>query len=231
MLNQVRIWRILSRVCLFSCLVEGATTASCGQTPSEMPNFDKSNPSAENHLSHRTTGQLGITVDSVRVLVSPQTGNRKPVEITGWHESEAFRLLPSREFDLVCRLRVGEASYRTDSLVRTTIDFLVAPASMRYERMSSERLGQEKSWSEITEMHDLKTVSVRSLRPEESRLISIRGFDLANVMAAFPADDVAPLWPWFMRINVFLQDRSGKEVASAHRTFSIRPHESRIKNR
>ena len=101
---------------------------------------------------------------------------------------------------------------------------------MQYERIPSDQLGQEISWGQVTEMHDLKTVSVYSLRPGESRSISIRGFDLTDVMAAFPADDVAPLWPWLMRINVFVQDRSGKEVASAHRTFSMRPYESRIEN-
>jgi hypothetical protein len=97
--------------------------------------------------------------------------------------------------------------------------------------MTSDQLGHEISWGQITELHDLKTASVYSLRPGESRSISIRGFDLTDVMAAFPADEVASLWPWFMRINVIVQDRSGKEVASASRAFSLRPKESRIEKR
>jgi hypothetical protein len=78
--------------------------------------MEKTNSRSESQGSHGTTGQLSITVDSVRLVVSPQTGNRKPVEITGWNESKAFLLFPSRKFDLVCRLYEGEASYSGDFL-------------------------------------------------------------------------------------------------------------------
>jgi hypothetical protein len=115
MLIPVRVWSILSRVCLLSCFAVGATTASFGQTASETQ-MEKTNSRSESQGSHGTTGQLSITVDSVRLVVSPQTGNRKPVEITGWNESKAFLLFPSRKFDLVCRLYEGEASYSGDFL-------------------------------------------------------------------------------------------------------------------
>lgn len=193
--------------------------------------MEKSTFPSESQGSHETTGQPTIIVDSIRLLISPRAGNRKPIEINGWNESKAFLLLPSRKFDLVCRLKEGEASYSGDFFVRTTIDFLVAPPSMQYAQMTSDQLGQEVSWAQVTEMRDMKAVSVYWLRPGESRFISIKGFDLTDVMAAFPPDDAAPLWPWLMRINIFVQDRSGKEVASANRTFSLRPYTSRIENR
>ncbi len=193
--------------------------------------MEKSNSRSESQGSYEITGQHSTIVDSVRLMVSRRTGNGEPVEITGWNESKAFLLLPSRKFDLVCQLNNREASYSGDFLVRTTIDFLVAPPSVQYARMTSDQLGRAVSWGQVTEMRDVKTVSVYSLHPGESRAISIRGFDLTDVMAAFPPDDGAPLWPWLMRINLFVQDRSGKEVASAQRIFSLRPYKSRIESR
>jgi hypothetical protein len=193
--------------------------------------MEKANSPTENQRSSGRIEQPGINIDAVRLLVSPHASNRKPVEIAGWHESKEFLLLPSRKFDLVCRLSEDDASHRDDFLVKTTIDFLVAPPSAQFERLTPDQLGQEVSWGQVTEMHDLKSVSVYSLSPGQSRTVSIRGFDLAGVMAAFPANDHAPLWPWLMRINVYVQDRSGNEVGSTHRMFSLRPYESRIQNR
>ena len=193
--------------------------------------MEKANSPTENQRSSSRIEQPSVKIDAVRVLVRPQASNRKPVEIAGWHESKKFLLLPSRRFDLVCRLSEDEASHRDDFLVRTTIDFLVAPPSAQFERMTPDQLDREVSWGQVTEMHDLKSVSVYSLGPGQSRAVSIRGFDLAGVMAAFPANDDAPLWPWLMRIKVYVQDRSGNEVGSVHRTFSLRPYESRIQNR
>jgi hypothetical protein len=102
---------------------------------------------------------------------------------------------------------------------------------LQFDRLTPDQLDQELTWGQVTEMHDLTSVSVYSLGPRQSRTVSIRGFDLAGVMAAFPANDHAPLWPWLMRINVYVQDRSGNEAGSAHRMFSLRPYESRIQNR
>jgi len=225
----VRLGAVLCSIALFSCLATGPAF-SRGQTPLEVPKIEKLTPRTDERRPGSDTKQKTVSVDSVRLLARPRSISQKPTEITGWRETESFLLLPSRKFDIVCRVTEDKASYSQDFLVWTTIDFLVTRPSKRFERMTPEQLDQEYSWGQVVEMDDLKSAPVYFLGPGESRSIVIKGYDLSAVMASFPPNDPAPLWPWLMRINIHVQDRSGNEVGFGSKVLSLRPYASRIKS-
>lgn len=129
-----------------------------------------------------------------------------------------------------CELIGGEDDHFGDYFVWTTVDFLIAPVTRAYEQMDNNALSSSVGWGQVAEMQDLKATPINLLRPGESRKVSVKALDLSPVLSAFPVGDAGELWPWLIRVVVHVQDRSGKQLASAERTLRLVPNSARKKS-
>jgi hypothetical protein len=175
----------------------------------------------------RNTRNIDIT--DLRLLGQQNSsGKGEPLEIKEFRELKNGRMAPGMNFDVVCEL-TGELDLSSDDfLVWSTIDFLVAPTNASYQRMNVEQLSEGVVWGQVTEMLDIKSAPIYSLRGGESRSVRIKNFSLQDVLALFHRNDTKNLWPWLLRVNIHVQDRTGRQIASATRIVRIRPEPSRI---
>jgi hypothetical protein len=128
---------------------------------------------------------------------------------------------------VTCEVK-GEPNLRArDFFLWTTVDFLVAPATQEYEQMDTDQLVREVGLGQITEMQDLKAIAIYLLKPGETRRVVVKNFDLGKVLAGFPVGDAGNLWPWLIRLNIYIQDRTGKKIAFAQKTLRLWPDSSR----
>jgi hypothetical protein len=155
---------------------------------------------------------------------------RKPGELYEFLETKPQRVIPSDTFDVECEIVGGADVLAADYFVWTTVDFLVAPVTRAYEQMDNGTLSSSVGWGQVTEMRDLKATPMYRLRPGESRRVAIKDLDLNPVLAAFPVGEDGELWPWLIRVTVHVQDRSGKQLASAERTLRLAPSSARKKS-
>lgn len=225
----------MGKTTLFSLLLLGF--ASCfapvflnGQPPFEIPKIAKPSPFVEGQPPRATDKRPRVKVDLIRLLAEPGKKGHEPDDITGWSESERFLLSPAPRFHVNFRVSKDETYIGEDLLIWTSIDFLVAPPRAQFEQMTPDELNLAVSWGQVTQMHDLRSRTL-FLEPGQSRFVRIGSFDLTEVMAAFQPDDPAPLWPWLVRMNIYVQDRDGKEIGSAYKILPLRPCKSRIKDR
>jgi hypothetical protein len=165
-----------------------------------------------------------IEVNSIRLFGWQEIGNkRKYAEVQEFQETKDMRLLPSAQFELVCELRGEPDLSAGDFLVWATADFLVAPVTAEYEKMGTDQIGSHVGWGTIAEMQDFGAMPIYSLRPQETKRVVMKNFDLAKVLAAFPVGNEGNLWPWLIRLNVHVQDRTGRQIGSAERVVRLRP--------
>jgi hypothetical protein len=155
---------------------------------------------------------------------------RKYVEVESFRESRELHLIPSNKFDVTCNVVGGLDVLTGDYFLWTTVDFLVAPVTLAYEQMNNNELGSSVGWGQAMEMRDLKSVPFYFLGPDEVRQVAVKDLDLSTVLAAFPVGDAGELWPWLVRVTVHVQDRSGKQIAVAERTFRLSPTSARKAN-
>jgi hypothetical protein len=165
-----------------------------------------------------------IEVKSIRLFGWHEIGNkRKYTEVQEFQESKDMRLIPSAQFELVCELRGEPDLSAGDFLVWATADFLVAPVTEEYEKMGTDQIGSNVGWGTIAEMQDFGAMPIYSLRPLETKRVVMKNFDLAKVLAAFPVGNAGNLWPWLIRLNVHVQDRTGRQIGSAEKVVRLWP--------
>jgi hypothetical protein len=152
--------------------------------------------------------------------------NTKREEIQAFRETQALHLAPSEKFDVECKV-VGGDDLTGDYFLWTTVDFLLAPVTRAYEQMGDNELGSSVGWGQVMEMRDLKATPIYFLRSNETRLVTVKGLDLHEVLAAFPVGDAGELWPWLMRVKVHVQDRHGKQMVVAERALRLSPSAGR----
>jgi hypothetical protein len=181
--------------------------------------------------SQSTTDEKAVEVTTVTLSASQAHGQKKSYsEVNEFRETKELHLVPADKFVVDCDF-VGKAGLSAeDFVVWTTIDFLVAPATRKYEEMDINQLGTSVSWGQVTEMRDLRATEIHSLRPGQTVHLSMSEFDLRPVMAAFPLGDAGNLWPWLMRVNIHVQGRDGNHIAQAERTVRLWPDSARITN-
>jgi hypothetical protein len=169
-----------------------------------------------------------IEIDGIRLFSWRfVAGKQEYAEFEEFRETKDLQFLPSTQFEVVCQLR-GQPDLTTgDFLLWTAIDFLVGPVTQSYEDMKADQIAPNASWSMSADIQDLKPLSVYLFHPGETRRIVINGFDLAKVLASFPAGDKENLWPWFVRIRIHVQDRTGRQIGSAERVVRLSPDPSR----
>jgi len=150
---------------------------------------------------------------------------RKYVEVLEFRETRRLHLIPSNKFDVRCAIVGG--SEVGDYFLWTAADFLVAPVTRAYEQMDNIELGSSVGWGQHMDMRDLKFVPIYFLRASETRELVVKDMDLGTVLASFSVGDAGELWPWLVRITVHVQDRSGKQIATAQRTLRLSPTSAR----
>jgi len=172
-----------------------------------------------------------LEIRNVR-LVASQVANKKskPVEVDEFTEIKSGQLMPSNRFDVECEIIGGEDDHFGDYFVWTNVDFLIAPVTHAYEQMDNSALSASVAWGQVAEMRDLKGTPIYRLRPSEARKVAVGALDLSPVLSAFPVGDYGELWPWLIRVAVHVQDRSGKQLASAERTLRLVPNSDRKKS-
>jgi len=170
----------------------------------------------------------GLEIKNVRVFARPD-GRKKNsyVEVQAFRETRALHLSPSNRFDVKCDVVGGSDALAGDYLLWTTVDFLVAPVTRAYDQMDDIQLASSVGWGQVSEMQDLNGTSIYSLRQDETKQAVIKGLNLSTVLSAFPKGDAGNLWPWLVRVTVHIQDRSGKQIASAERTLRLSPNSNR----
>lgn len=169
-----------------------------------------------------------LEIKNVKLVAWQVADNqRKLVEVHEFLETKQRHLIPSGKFDVECEIVGGEDVLAGDYFVWTTVDFLVAPVTRAYEQMDNSTLSSSVGWGQMPEMRDLKATPIYLLRPGESRQVFVKDLNLNPVLAAFRAGEDAGLWPWLVRVTVHIQDRSGRQLASAERTLRLSPSSAR----
>lgn len=169
-----------------------------------------------------------IEIRNIRLFAWQQVDDkRKYAELQEFREAKDLRLLPSARFDVVCELRGEPDLPAGDFLLWTAVDFFVAPVTREYEKMEAGQIGSNASWDMSAEVRDIKPLPIYSLRPGEVRRVVVKEFDLSNVLASFPVGDADNLWPWFVRLKIHVQDRTGSQVGSAERIVRLSPDSGR----
>jgi hypothetical protein len=165
-----------------------------------------------------------IQIKNIKLFSRTNTGGEwKYTPFEEFREAKDLRLSPSTQFEAMCNVK-GEPDLITgDFLLWTTVEFLVAPAHQRYEKLQPDTLASEAGWGTLAEMADLKPVPIYSLSPGETRRLIIKGFDLKKAIAAFPIGNARNLWPWLVRLEIHVQDRNGKQIGSAERVVRLIP--------
>lgn len=149
------------------------------------------------------------------------------MEVDQFLEITPRQLMPSNKFDVECEVIGGDDDHFGDYFVWTIADFLIAPVTRAYEQMNNSALSSSVGWGQVAEMRDLKATPINLLRPGESRKVAVKALDLSPVLSAFPVGENGELWPWLIRVVVHVQDRSGKQLASAERTLRLVPNVAR----
>jgi hypothetical protein len=169
-----------------------------------------------------------IDIDGVDLLSRHGIGDdKKQIVFKELRETSHGRIVPSSKFDVICKVR-GDLSLSTENfLLWTSVDFLIAPLTETYEKMDNEQIGLSVSWGQLTEMDDFKSAPIYSLDAGETRRVVVKDFDLTKTLASFSADHSDNLWPWLVRVNVHIQDRAGKQVASANKIVRLWPDSGR----
>jgi hypothetical protein len=152
---------------------------------------------------------------------------RKYVEFQEFQETKGLHLLPSDRFKLICELKGEPGLSSGDFLVWTAVEFFVAPITPYYERMKADQIDLNAGWNMSAEIQDLKPLPIYSLGPGETRRVVIDGFDFAKLLRSFPKGDPDNLWPWFLRIRIYVQDRIGRQIGSAERLVRLSPDSAR----
>jgi hypothetical protein len=169
-----------------------------------------------------------IEIEDIRLFSAQVIGDRrKYVEFQEFQETKGLHFLPSDRFKLICELK-GEPDLSSgDFLLWTAVEFFVAPVTPYYKTMKADQIDLKASWNISAEIQDLKPLTIYSLRPGETRRVAIDGFDFAKLLRSFPKEDPDNLWPWFLRIRIYVQDRTGRQIGSAERMVRISPDSSR----
>jgi tetratricopeptide (TPR) repeat protein len=172
----------------------------------------------------RSCSTKKIEIENIRLFSRQLVGDkRKSVEFQEFQEAKDLRLLPSDRFTLICELK-GEPEFPAgDFLLWTAVEFFVAPVTPYYEKMKADQIDPKASWNMSAEIQDLKPLPIYSFHPGETRWVVINGFDLAKVLPSFPKEDPDNLWPWFLRIRIHVQDRTGRQIGSAERIIHVSP--------
>jgi hypothetical protein len=171
-----------------------------------------------------------IEIESIKLFSWQQVSDkRKYAELQEFQETKDLHLLPSARFEVVCELKGEPDLSAGDFLLWTVVDFFVAPVTQEYEEVEADQIGPSTGWDRLAEIQDLKPLPIYSLHPGETRRVVIKDFDLAKVLASFPVGSPDSLWPWFVRLKIHVQDRTGRQIGSAERIVHLSPDSVRKK--
>jgi hypothetical protein len=110
-----------------------------------------------------------------------------------------------------------------DFVALTTTDSLIAPTNS-YGLADLDKMRTTVGWARED---DLKMASIKWLKGGETRSIRISGFDIQGLLKFF-ADDPSSLWPWWIRVNLRIEDRDGDRVATGDVALPLIPTDKRL---
>jgi hypothetical protein len=228
---SLRIRRNVKGVMLLVCAMPICGSPLLSQSiQSKRDTADSETHAVTTHLDRVRANSL-VKIEAVQLFYDDASTHPRRIEINGWQETERYVLAPSTKFDVMCKLVGTRSLLASDFIVTITLDFLVAPERKEFAELAPAQLGEKVSWGQISEMKDIRNEAVYALRPGERRSVAIRGFDLSKVISAFPPHEDGSLWPWLLRVNVYVQDREGNLVDLQQRVLSLKPTASRIESR
>jgi hypothetical protein len=166
-----------------------------------------------------------IEVKNIRLFSTSKA--EEHAEFQEFREAKGLGLFPSSQFEAICDVKGEPDLWAGDFLLWTTVEFLVAPATRRYEKVDPDAIASEGGWATLAGVADLKPISIYSLGPGQNRRVVIKGFDLKKVVAAFPIGNRGNLWPWLIRLEIHVQDRNGRQIGSAERIVRLFPDSDR----
>jgi hypothetical protein len=164
-----------------------------------------------------------IEIKNIRLFSRSKAKEHEYAEFQEFREAKDLGLFPSSQFEAICDVKGEPDLLAGDFLLWTTVEFLVAPATRRYEKVDPDAIASEVGWATLAEVADLKPISIYALGPGQTRRVVIKGFDLKKAVAAFPIGNPENLWPWLVRLEIHVQDRNGKQIGSAERIVRLFP--------
>jgi hypothetical protein len=171
-----------------------------------------------------------IQIKNIRLFGWRRSGDQtKYTEIDRFWETKNLQVAPSPKFDVICELSGSPDLSNDDFLLWMTVDFLVASATQEYDKYKPDFLSPTLTWDRFAGLQDFKATPIYSLASAGTRRVVFKNVDLAKVVTAFPVGIPGNLWPWFLRINIHVQDRAGREIASEQRVVVLLPDSARWK--
>jgi hypothetical protein len=127
--------------------------------------------------------------------------------------------------DVLCEIQnTGtEVSDGGDFIVLATVDSLIAP-TREYGLADLDKMPTTVGWAEE---RAVKLQVVGWLPHGETRPVRITGFDLRAITKEFD-DDPSSLWPWWIRVNLRVENRDGDRLATRSAMLPLIPSDKRL---
>lgn len=150
------------------------------------------------------------------------------IKLERWKESSDLKVPHPEVFDVVFQIenKGDRVIQGGDFIVLTTIDFIFAPTYL-YDGDINKILNGV-SWTQEGGMDDVKMVNVPYLKSNESTQIKIKDFDLSKIIKD-THEEGNLLWPWALRVNIYVLNRGMTRVAQGQAILHIFPSDDRLK--
>ena len=130
--------------------------------------------------------------------------------------------------DIAFEIRnAGDRVFGSDDFVAlATADSLIAPTHS-YGLADLDKMRTTVGWNRGDE---LRMTIIRWLKGQETRFVRIRGFSIQQLLNQFE-DGSTALWPWWIRVNLRIEDWGGEQVAAANVALPLIPSDRRLAER
>lgn len=112
-----------------------------------------------------------------------------------------------------------------DFIALTTLESIIAPTYL-YQG-DAEKVLQNGNWSRLVSGDDVKMKPVPYVQSGDIVELRIGGFNLNDLLATFNGQDDT-LWPWGLRVNVYVIDRTMTKVAHGQANLTLIPADNRL---
>lgn len=170
-----------------------------------------------------------VTIRSLN-LCEPLSAEKSHDDLGGsCKKLEAWRDRPGSTHpatvDVVLEIQntADEVTASGDFIGLTTMDSLIAPTHS-YGLADLDKMRTTVGWGRED---DVRMIVIKSLKAGETRSVRISGLDIRKITETF-ADDPSSLWPWWIRVNVRIEDGDGDRVATGNVSLPLIPSDNRL---
>jgi len=127
--------------------------------------------------------------------------------------------------DVVLELYNGASDqYASDELlILCTLHTIIAPTN-QYGLEDLQEIRTSLSWGM---QEDVKMTVVKPLAAGETRRVRIAGFNVQKLVKLYGGEDDS-LWPWWLRVNLRIEEMKGENVAKASTELPLIPSDTRL---